>query len=194
MEDEEGMDEMHEGEDVHEDADVHEEDAHELEEGGDDPHIWLSPKLVKIQAKNILDGLVRHSPENEEYFTENYEKFVADLDLLDARLQEAFAPIAGETILVFHPAFGYLADAYGFTQESIEIEGKEPTPAQLKDIIDRAKEDESKVVFVQRSLVQKAQKRLPRRLEVLLYRSTRLHQTTLPTFESMAQTITDALK
>jgi zinc transport system substrate-binding protein len=193
-EDEEGMDEMHEGEDVHEDADVHEEDAHELEEGGDDPHIWLSPKLVKIQAKNILDGLVAHSPENEEYFTENYEKFVADLDLLDARLQEAFAPIAGETILVFHPAFGYLADAYGFTQESIEIEGKEPTPAQLKDIIDRAKEDESKVVFVQAQFSTKSAEAVAKEIGGAVVQIDPLAPDYFTNLESMAQTITDALK
>lgn len=140
----------HEHEGLHEDAEAHEH------AGGDDPHIWLSPKLVKVQAEHILDALVAYSPDDATYFTRNYETFIADLDALDAELGAALAPIAGETILVFHPAFGYLADAYGFHQESIEIEGKDPTPAQLQAIIDEARADGVKVIFVQKQFSTKS--------------------------------------
>ncbi len=50
---------------------------------------------------------------------------------------------------VFHPAFGYFADAYGLIQVPIEIEGKEPGARQLSKLIDRAKKDRVKVIFVQ---------------------------------------------
>jgi zinc transport system substrate-binding protein len=127
----------------HEDEEAHEDAL------GNDPHIWLSPRLVKVQAKHILDALVAYNPDDAAYFTENYDAFITDLDTLDQVLNVAFSPITGETILVFHPAFGYLADAYGFHQESIEIEGKDPTPAQLQNIIDEARADGVKVIFVQ---------------------------------------------
>ncbi len=35
--------------------------------------------------------------------------------------------------IVFHPAWGYFAEAYGLEQVPVEIEGKEPKPSQLKD-------------------------------------------------------------
>jgi zinc transport system substrate-binding protein len=123
-------------------------DEHDHEAG--DPHIWLSPKLVKTQAKNILDALVDVRAEDKEFFQANYEQFIKDLDELDEKLEATFAPIQGETFLVFHPAFGYLADAYGFEQEAIEIEGKDPSPEQLKGIIDEATADGIKVIFVQK--------------------------------------------
>jgi zinc transport system substrate-binding protein len=37
--------------------------------------------------------------------------------------------------MVFHPAWGYFAHAYGIKQVPIEIEGKAPEPAQLKERI-----------------------------------------------------------
>jgi zinc transport system substrate-binding protein len=142
------------GDEVHEDEHT-DEDEHE-HEGGSDPHIWLSPKLVKIQAKHITDTLISYSPENEEYFTANYNAFIDELKELDSALETTFEPINGETILVFHPAFGYLADAYDFEQEAIEIEGKDPSPEHLKNIIDEAKEDNIEVIFVQKQFSTKS--------------------------------------
>lgn len=132
----------------HEDeGEKHEDD--EDHEAGDDPHIWLSPKLVKIQAKNIYNALAEYNPESKDYFIQNYNQFIKELDELDQKLTNTFAPIKGQKILVFHPAFGYLADAYGFQQEAIEIEGKDPTPSQLQKIIDEARDENIKVIFVQ---------------------------------------------
>ncbi len=131
------------------DHDHHDEESDNEHEEGNDPHIWLSPRLVEIQAKHILQALIDFSPENENYFKENYNSFISDLDSLDQRLSKVFLPIKNKSILVYHPAFGYLADAYGFKQEAIEIEGKDPSPKQIKDIIDRAKELEIKTIFVQ---------------------------------------------
>ncbi len=139
----------------HEEEEYDDEHEHE-DEGGADPHIWMSPKLVTIQAKHISDTLVSHKPEYEEYFLANYNEFIDELTKLDTQLQSTFEPISGETILVFHPAFGYLADAYGFEQEAIEIEGKDPSPEHLKEIIDEAKADEVKVIFVQKQFSTKS--------------------------------------
>lgn len=131
----------------------HEEEngyEHKNEQGGDDPHIWLSPELVKIQAENIYNGLAELAPEDQDYFKQNLDSFLGELDNLNAELQGAFAPMAGGTVFVFHPAFGYLADAYSFTQEAIEIEGNDPTAGQLQEIINKAKGEDIKVLFVQK--------------------------------------------
>ena len=54
---------QHEGEhhheaEHHEDADQHPEDSHHGH-GILDPHIWLSPPLVKVQADTIMKALMR---------------------------------------------------------------------------------------------------------------------------------------
>ncbi|MEA1936712.1 MAG: zinc ABC transporter substrate-binding protein [Patescibacteria group bacterium] len=121
-----------------------------------DPHIWLSPRLVKIQVENIYLALAKIDPENKEYYKQNKNKYLAKLDDLDLELQNAFSEMQGKKILVFHPAFGYLARDYGFEQIAIEIEGKEPSVENLAKIIDTAKKENIKTIFVQKQFSQKS--------------------------------------
>lgn len=114
-----------------------------------DPHIWMAPKLVKIQARNIYEALNRLDPAHKQEYATNLYAFDADLDRVDARISHALAPLKGRKMYVFHPSFGYFADAYGLIQVPIEIEGKEPGARQLTKFIDRAKKDGVKVMFVQ---------------------------------------------
>ncbi len=121
-----------------------------------DPHIWLSPRLVKIQVENICDALVKIDPENKDFYEKNKNEYLAKLDDLDIELQNAFFEMQGKKILVFHPAFGYLARDYGFEQIAIEIEGKEPSAENLAKIIDIAKKENIKTIFVQKQFSQKS--------------------------------------
>jgi zinc transport system substrate-binding protein len=114
-----------------------------------DPHLWMDPKLAKIQARNISDALCRLDPVHKQDYTENLKAFQADLDRVDARISRSLAPFKGRRMYVFHPAFGYFADSYGLVQTPIEIEGKEPGAKQLASLIERAKRDRVKVIFVQ---------------------------------------------
>ena len=87
-----------------------------------DPHIWMAPKLVKIQARNICDALSRLDPAHKQEYAANLKAFEADLDRVDARISRSLAPLKGRKMYVFHPSFGYFADAYGLIQIPIEIE------------------------------------------------------------------------
>jgi zinc transport system substrate-binding protein len=117
--------------------------------GGMDPHTWLSPVLAKRQARTIFEALVRLDPAGESEYRANYRSFVLDLDALHRRLTEVLSPLRGRKLFVFHPAYGYFAEAYGLTQVPVEIEGKEPTPKELARLIEAAKAHNAKVIFVQ---------------------------------------------
>lgn len=114
-----------------------------------DPHIWMSPRLSKIVAQNIHDALCRMDPARKQQYAMNLKSFQDDLDRVDARIARSLAPLKGRKMYVFHPAFGYFADAYGLVQVPVEIEGKEPSARQLADLIDRARKDGARVIFVQ---------------------------------------------
>ncbi len=114
-----------------------------------DPHIWMDPKLVKIQAQNIHDGLCILDPLHAAEYGKNLQAFIKDLDRIDMRIAQVLKPLKGKRMYVFHPAFGYFAESYGLTQVAIEMEGKEPSPRQLADTISRAKKEGVKVIFVQ---------------------------------------------
>jgi zinc transport system substrate-binding protein len=148
----------------HHDTDHHEND-HEHEKGehhgdaehdkghhkhaGLDPHIWLSPPLVKIQARTILTALQEADPVHRGVYEANFKAFTMQIDQLDADLKKTFAGKTGLQFMVFHPSWGYFAHAYGLKQVPIEIEGKEPRPAELKELIQHARKNDIKVVFVQ---------------------------------------------
>ncbi len=140
--DDDHHDEEHHGEEAHKDEDHH-------DHSGPDPHIWLSPKLVKIQAKTILEALQAADPSHKKAYEANFNSFVTKIDALDQDLKQILAGKKGLQFMVFHPSWGYLAHDYGLKQVPIEIEGKDPKPAQLKELIKHAKEDGIKVVFVQ---------------------------------------------
>ncbi len=114
-----------------------------------DPHIWLSPPLVMIQARTILKALQEADPAHRSVYENNYRAFISQLSDLDAELRTIFSGRFGQQFMVFHPSWGYFAHAYGIKQVPIEIEGKEPKPAQLRELIEHAKEDGIKFVFVQ---------------------------------------------
>ena len=114
-----------------------------------DPHIWLSPPLVKVQAKHILDALVRVDPANAATYKMNFDRFGALLDAIDADFKRIFSGKEGMEFLAFHPAWGYFAHTYGLQQVPVEIEGKDPKPAQLIKLIEHARKHNIKVIFVQ---------------------------------------------
>jgi zinc transport system substrate-binding protein len=112
-----------------------------------DPHIWLSPSLVKIQARNILAGLVKIDPPGREAYESNYASFIAEIADLDLQLKEHLTP--GMEFMVYHPSWGYFADDYGLTQIPIEIDGKAPKAKQIQEVIQYAQTRGIQVVFVQ---------------------------------------------
>jgi zinc transport system substrate-binding protein len=115
-----------------------------------DPHIWLSPPLVMLQARAILDGLAAADPANRSEYDKNYKGFIAELVDLDLSIQGIIGQKRdGRSFMVFHPSWGYFADAYGLKEMPIELEGKEPKPAQLKGLIEEGRAMGVKAIFVQ---------------------------------------------
>ena len=128
-----------------------EEEVHDHEQIEEtlDPHIWLSPQLVKLQAENIYQGLVQIDPDNEAEYKTNLAEFLEEIDRLDQQIRQNLAGIENRKFIVFHPAWGYFADNYNLTQIPIEVEGQEPSASELATLIKEAKEENIKVIFAQ---------------------------------------------
>ncbi|MCF8127540.1 MAG: zinc ABC transporter substrate-binding protein [Deltaproteobacteria bacterium] len=115
-----------------------------------DPHIWLSPPLVTVQARNILDGLVKADPEGQTEYKANYEAFLRELKDLDEKIREELQTTGPHhKFMVYHPSWGYFARTYGLEQIPIELEGKKPSPRKLLELVQDARKEGIKVIFVQ---------------------------------------------
>lgn len=123
-----------------------------FESGERDPHIWLSPKRVKVMITAIAREMCSLDPENADVYNANADAYLKQLDDLDSYINNALSGIQNRKFIVYHPAFGYFADDYGLSMYALEEEGKEATPQHLEDMIDLAKEDDIKVIFYQEEI------------------------------------------
>lgn len=121
----------------------------ELAPGERDPHIWLSPKRVKVMVESIAREMGEIDPENKGQYDENAQEYIKQLEDLDKEIQNALEGVENRKLIVFHPAFGYLADDYGLEMYALEEEGKEATPQKLQEMIDLAKKENIKAIFYQ---------------------------------------------
>ncbi len=131
-------------------AEAPEHHHHHHHEGMKDPHIWLSPRLVRVQARTIAAELSRLRPQHRDEFAANLAAFEADLERVDAQIRTILQPLKQRQFMVFHPSWGYFADDYGLKQIPVEVSGREPSAKELSRLIEMAKDRNVRVLFVQR--------------------------------------------
>ena len=117
------------------------------EHNGADPHIWLSPKNVKIMVENIYKGLAQIDTANKEYYQKNKEAYLQKLDKLDKEITQTLRTEENRQLLVYHPAWAYFTKDYNLEQIPIEKEGKEPTPQGIANLIKQAKDNNITIIF-----------------------------------------------
>ncbi len=119
------------------------------EDGDMDPHTWLSPPLLNMQAEAIAKSLIEIDPGHAQIYNRNLTIFSKELQAVDNRIRVLLRPYAGRSFYVFHPAFGYFGAAYGLLQKSVEMGGSRPGPRRLARLIRQAKADKVHIIFTQ---------------------------------------------
>ena len=169
-------DEHEENETHHEEKD-HDEHEHHEEHGenethhvkkdhdehnhdGLDPHIWLDPSLVKIQAKTILEALINIDKKNKDFYTSNYKNFIKEINTLDTKIKNILKNNKDSAFMVFHPSWNYFAKAYDLEQIAVEKEGKNPKIKEIIELVKEAKEHNIKIVFVSPQFSQNSAKKI----------------------------------
>lgn len=119
------------------------------EEGGTDPHTWLSPGRAMVQARNVYHALCEADPEGEEYFTERFGALNATLASLDEQYRSLNnATVSG--VIVSHSALGYVAYDYNFSQYGVIglSADQEPTVAAIADLVEIMENESIYTVYV----------------------------------------------
>ncbi|MCU0379092.1 MAG: zinc ABC transporter substrate-binding protein [Bacteroidales bacterium] len=137
---------------IGEEEDGHNED-HLDHEGhnheGADPHYWMSPVSAYVMAENIRNFLTELNPGSAEKYVTGYENLVKKIDMVDSILKAAMLETPSKAFMIYHPALGYMAKDYGLQQVTFEDEGKSPSPARMKELIDTARELDIRIIFIQ---------------------------------------------
>jgi len=114
-----------------------------------DPHVWTSPKNVIKIAELIKKSLIKIDNKNMAAYDASAKSFKETLIELDEIVRLKTRNLERKTLIVSHPSWSYFADEYGFTQVSIEREGKEIQARSLVKLIKIAKINNVKTIFVQ---------------------------------------------
>jgi len=115
-----------------------------------DRHTWLGLRPASLLIDSIFNTLLVLDEENIEFYFNNLQDVMEEINLVFDELKEMLAPLRGISVFVYHPSFGYFLDDFGIIQEAVEMGGKEPTPRQLNNLMERIKEEKPAAIFVQK--------------------------------------------
>jgi zinc/manganese transport system substrate-binding protein len=120
-----------------------------------DPHAWNSAANGVIYVRNIITALKKADPEGASVYQANGDRYIAQLQELDAyaRAQVQAIPAAQRKVLTSHDAFGYFGDAYGVTFLSplgFSTE-EEPSAADVSKLIRQIKKEHISAYFFENS-------------------------------------------
>lgn len=139
---------------THDHGDNHDADGEEDHSGHDhgegDPHTWISVKNARIMARNMYQALAEMNPAKAERYRNRYESLDSRLDSMDRAVAGRLAGAETRTFVVWHPSLSYFARDYGLNQVSVGWESKEASPSAMRHAVDKAREADAEVLFLQR--------------------------------------------
>ncbi len=191
-----------EGHDHHDEEGEDHDDGHSKKDasadhdqpGSIDRHTWLGREPALILAAHVRVALTKIDPAGAAQYAANYDSLTAEINAVFAKLSKDLAPLAGSEVLVFHPSFGYFLDEFGIGQESVETGGKEPTPRVLTELIARAREENTRAIFVQKQFPVSAAERIAREVGARVVYLDPLSPDWLSNIELMGNELSKALQ
>ena len=122
-----------------------------------DPHIWLNPVMAKRQVENIVDAFSKIDPQNAKYYKQNGISYIKKLEDLDNKISKELS-ICNKDFIAFHDAFSYFSNQYDLNQHTV-LEStephEEPTSKSLENIINQARNLDSKIIFTEEAVDQR---------------------------------------
>jgi zinc transport system substrate-binding protein len=117
--------------------------------GNHDPHTWLDPVLAKRQVELIRNSLIKADPQNTDYYIQNAQSYIAQLDSLDAKIKSELSNCTRTDFIAFHSAFSYFSNRYGLHQYTILGEDPEGEiqPQTLEQLVNFAKQYGIHVIY-----------------------------------------------
>jgi zinc transport system substrate-binding protein len=117
---------------------------------GVDPHYWVSPKCALIMASSIKELLCELNPAQKLKYEKNWQLLTSKIQEVDSKARELFSNMPNKCFMIYHPNLAYIARDYGLEEIPVEFEGKEPPPSRMRELIDRARKENLRTIFVQR--------------------------------------------
>lgn len=161
-----------------------------------DPHIWTSPTRVRFLAYNMYDALKKIDPDHVRYYNFRFKDVRESILAIERKLNEAVInmPVANRSFIVFHPSYGYLAKDFKLKQYAIEVNGKEPKPKDLANLIKIGRKNGVKTVFVQPQFSKRAAATIAKDLGAVVVETDPLDADVLGNAQKFVDALNEARK
>jgi ABC-type Zn uptake system ZnuABC Zn-binding protein ZnuA len=129
---------------------LNESDDADIADNGN-PHLWLDVQYARIYVQKIHAQLDASDPDGAAIYAANTARYLAQLDELDAWIQEQVAtlPVERRKLVTFHDAYPYFAARYGFELVGVitPSPGQEPSAGELAELVTKVKAAQVPAVF-----------------------------------------------
>lgn len=154
-----------------------------------DAHVWTSPRNAVYIADMMLEILSEMDPASSTYYRNNHQQLVEDLARLDGYIRQQLDALTNRYLLVAHPSWGYFADAYGLTQIALERHGTEIRPRDLSGLIDFARNNDIRTVYIEKQFASASARLLAREINATVVELDPLAEDYINNLRQVAQAI-----
>jgi len=151
-----------------------------------DPHVWLSPTIVRKTATKLADTFSQLAPEHKATFQTNLKDFHNDIDQLDETFHALFDDVHNPAFLVYHPSWGYFARDYQLKQYAIEEYGKQPSVQSMQRIIEQAKQQNIRAIFIQKGFSKQSAEAIAQEIDAQVVEINPLEENWLDNLQRVA--------
>ena len=137
-----------------------------LSGGQPDPHVWLAPALVEVQARTYATALKELDPGHAGDYDAGLSRFEGSVQQVDSDLRSMLAPYGGTSFMIFHPVLNYFADEYDLRPINIEAGGDDPSASDMQRLVSTGREQGVSAVLVEPQFSQRSSRTIADQLGV----------------------------
>ena len=114
-------------------------------------HAWMSISDYRIQLATIESALEQADPEHADAYHENAKAYDEKLAALQEEQDEIRQAANGQNVIIFHEAYDYVAEDYGFNVSYVLDldEERQVSAGEVADVLDQIQKDHVSYIFAE---------------------------------------------
>ena len=121
------------------------------DEGEENAHAWMSVATYEEQVNHIAEGLAAADEKHASDYQKHADAYVVKLDALKERQQKVAEKIKGQSVILFHEAYDYVADDYGLNVAYVLDldEERQVSAGEVADVLAAVRDDHVKYILAE---------------------------------------------
>ena len=121
------------------------------DEGEENAHAWMSVATYEEQVNHIAEGLAAADEKHASDYQKHADASVVKLDALKERQQKVAEKIKGQSVILFHEAYDYVADDYGLNVAYVLDldEERQVSAGEVADVLAAVRDDHVKYILAE---------------------------------------------